>query len=102
MQPYYGVSMFVVLYLLFTQFRLPGRVEYTLASIGSFSLWVFLLHYTILELYTPLFSQYISLPGIPAFILYALLSVLLSLAGGWVFASIYGYLEAKIRTQITF
>jgi peptidoglycan/LPS O-acetylase OafA/YrhL len=103
MRPYYGLSVFMLLYFLFTSGWVHAKIETSLAWLGKLSLWIFLLHFPLMEWAFPYFFTYLHLPLGAGFMLVvvSLLSVVLSVAAAYVANELYSRVVGLIKRRST-
>jgi peptidoglycan/LPS O-acetylase OafA/YrhL len=93
-RPYYGVAIFMLLYLASTRGWWSQRIERGFAWIGGISLWIFLTHYAFMEAVRPYVLQLSE--GWPLFALASVVSLGGSVALAWVCARAYRLLSTLL------
>ncbi len=97
MRPYYGIGLFMVLYLLYLKGYLAPVIEQWLAYTGAMSLWIFLLHYPIMAYLIPAIAPLLPQSAAPALVILVLFSVVISLASGFLGAYLYQQLTHGVK-----
>lgn len=74
MRPFYGVAVFMLLYLTYQKNYVPQRVMHSVGAIGRMSLWIFLVHYPLMAYGIPAVVR--ALPQYTGWVSFGLLTVL--------------------------
>jgi peptidoglycan/LPS O-acetylase OafA/YrhL len=96
-RPYYGLAMFVVLFMTFSSLQRETRVIQFLHSIGRRSMWIFLIHFPLMGELFPFAKNQTVLTGTPLFIVATIVSIIVSIVAGC--AVDYVYTKSVSLTQ---
>jgi len=101
-RPFYGIGMFAILYLTLVQISTNTRRARTMQTIGTYTLFIFLLHYPIMEYFTPHVIALLPLNGIALFITYTVLISVITILVSYIVGRLYETgTRALIRTLHT-
>jgi peptidoglycan/LPS O-acetylase OafA/YrhL len=87
---FFGTSMFMLLYLLTIDNRIPSWFSKFFSFLGGFTLWIYLIHFPLLEIFLPNVFKIIPL-GLPAFMYGSTASVIVSVGLAFYVSVVYEY-----------
>jgi surface polysaccharide O-acyltransferase-like enzyme len=99
-RPYYGLAMFVVLFMLFSNLKIETSFVQFLTAIGRKSLWIFLIHFPIMGALFPLATNQSALTGTPLFVLAIVVSLVVSVASGFAVDYLYTRSSSLLRKAL--
>jgi peptidoglycan/LPS O-acetylase OafA/YrhL len=99
-RPYYGLAMFMILFLMFSNLQKNTHVTQLLNSIGRRSLWIFLIHFPLMGALFPLATKQSVLSGTPFFVVATCMAITVSIVAGYVVDYLYTKSGVVIRKTV--